>query len=323
MEIIKSKKQQEVNQKAKNVQFDEDYENIVYDEKHDNFGGQYDYYLKQESKGNGIDALYKLFIEDGNLVFEDMNKFTKALELAGIENVEYLDPYKTDSKVYEVYLNVTNPFNTNNTEDIFSQLKEASKTAMVGEQYSADVWDKSNISPEDWISRLESDLEDGTTQTWTIIPDWVTNVLKSNGYDGIRDTGGKNGGITHEVIIPFCSEQIKNVDNTNPTTDSDIRYSQNNSTWQEHLEKNYKATGTRTDMQKIRLPKSVENNTLDIPKSTKTLNPTEISKLTKEDANTTPLLPKRKVETGNGRSKFYDNATKKSEFLSDDSRGII
>jgi hypothetical protein len=40
----------------------------------------------------------------------------------------------------------------------------------------------------------------------------VTDFLKSEGYDGIQDTGGKNGGREHTVWIPFSSEQVKSAE---------------------------------------------------------------------------------------------------------------
>ena len=63
-----------------------------------------------------------------------------------------------------------------------------------------------------------------------------------------------------------------------------------------------------------------ENNTIKLPK---TENPLEISKLTKEDANTTPLLPKRTYQKGDGESSFYSNITEKSKFLNKDLREMM
>ena len=57
-----------------------------------------------------------------------------------------------------------------------------------------------------------------------------------------------------DVYIAFNANQIKNVDNTNPTTDPDIRYSLPTKEWQQHLEKNYKSKGTRTNLKDIKLP---------------------------------------------------------------------
>lgn len=50
----------------------------------------------------------------------------------------------------------------------------------------------------------------------------MTNIIKSKGYDGIIQSS--NG----DEIVAFYPEQIKNVDNTNPTDNPDIRYSKGN-----------------------------------------------------------------------------------------------
>ena len=221
-------KQLEIIEKANNVGLDDDFTTIVYEERasENSFGDEFKRRLKREYSGNALKSLYSIWIEDGNLMGEEMSKFKEVLELAGAENVDYLDLYKTEPKVYDVYLNIKNPFDTSNIpQNIINQFIESSKKVTVGEKYSADAWDKSNIEPNAWIDRLNYDIKNGTTHTWTVIPDWVTAVLKANGYDGIIDTGGKNGGIEHRVVIPFYSNQIKNVDNEVPTLDKDIRYS--------------------------------------------------------------------------------------------------
>ena len=221
-----SKQQQaEIAKRGNDIGFDDDFENIVYGENasENSFGDQYKWRLNREYNGNAIKALYSVWIEDGNIMFEDLSKFQEILEKATAEKVAYLDPYKVDAKTYEVYLDIKNPLNTSNIpQNVIESLKEASKSATIGEQYSADMWDKSNIAPEDWIKKFESDIEEGTAHAWTVIPDWVTNVLKANGYDGIVDTGGKHGGVEHQVVIPFYSNQIKDVANVNPTDNPNI-----------------------------------------------------------------------------------------------------
>ncbi len=254
---LSKEKQNKINQEGYNIGLDEDFENIIHEKgaSKNSFSSQYEYYLKNEENNNGIKALYDVFIQDGNLMFEDMKKFEDVLKYAGIDNIQYLDPYKIDRKVYNVYLNIKNPFNTSKiSSDMIDKFKEASKNAKKGESYSADEWDKSNISPEQWISRLDDDIKNGTSHAWTSIPDWVTEVLKESGYDGIVDTGGKNGGEEHQVVIPFYSEQIKSVDNTKPTDNPDIRYQKENLSWKEYLERKFPAKGTRTDLNKIKLP---------------------------------------------------------------------
>ena len=225
---LTKEQQSQIAKEGYNIGLDDDFENIVHEENasKNSFSNQYDYYLKYEEKGNAIRALYDVFIQDGNLMFEDMQKFQDVLKYAGINNVTYLDQYKTDSKVYEVYLNVTNPFDTSEiTQDIISELEKVARKAPLLQAYNADQWDKTNIKPIDWINRLKEDYKNGTTHAWTSIPDFVTNYLKSKGYDGIVDVGGKNGGVGHQVAIPFYSNQIKNVDNINPTVNDDINLS--------------------------------------------------------------------------------------------------
>lgn len=85
-------------------------------------------------------------------------------------------------------------------------------------------------------------------------------------------------------------------------------YSQQTNKWQEHLEKNYKATGTRTNLTNSK---------------SKTMNPLEISKLTKEDAHTTPILKKINVSKGDGESKFASNINNKTDMLNQKSKDLI
>lgn len=141
-------------------------------------------------------------------------------------------------------------------------------------------------------------------------------ILKdTTGYDGIIVTTDVYDSGEGNVYIPFQSNQIKNVDNTNPTSNEDIRYSQNTKEWNEYLKDNFPSAGTKTKMSDIKLP--VREDIESSSKKSKILNPNEISKLTKEDANTTPILPKRgsanKVNDGN--SHFAKNIKDKVNML--------
>lgn len=78
----------------------------------------------------------------------------------------------------------------------------------------------------------------------------VEQYIKKLGYDGLMIGSGKD-----TDLISF--------------KDSAVKYSQEDQTWQNHLEKNYKATGTRTNMKDYRLlptpnnssdPQKVNNN---------------------------------------------------------------
>lgn len=222
-------KRREITEKAKHITMDDDWENVVYDEDVNNGLGNMDQHLLREHNGNAISALISSWLQDGNIYGEE-SKFLDVLDLIGIENAQYLDPNYRDEKVYETYLNITNPLDTSEldvgfVDDLEYWINNNDMTPYQKESSGADTWDKNNWNLNEWVDKLRDDVENGTTHAWTSIPDAVTAYLKEQGYDGISDTGGKNGGTTHQVMIPFDSNQVKNVDNSTPTTNRDIRYS--------------------------------------------------------------------------------------------------
>lgn len=87
-----------------------------------------------------------------------------------------------------------------------------------------------------------------------------TKVLQDFGFDGVIEAYGND----IDQVVAFNSNQIKNVDNTNPTSNPDIRYSQNNETWQEYLNKNYKNTGRGETIKDVKLApvknENIQNN---------------------------------------------------------------
>ena len=111
--------------------------------------------------------------------------------------------------------------------------------------------------------------------------------------------------------------------------DGDIKNSISNKTWQEYLEENYLSSGTRTNMQNIKIPtaqdiKRVENNNIDLPNHDRVLNPLEISQLNPEDASTTPPLPNvRRNRVNDGNSSFASNIQNKTNMLNEEQKGTI
>ena len=103
----------------------------------------------------------------------------------------------------------------------------------------------------------------GTSKTTN---DIVKEIIASNkdgktNYDGViiknvYDYGGRSatGTKANDLFITFNSNQFKAVDNTNPTEDSDIRYSKENKQWREYLEKNFKNEGKKTYFEDARMP---------------------------------------------------------------------
>lgn len=79
------------------------------------------------------------------------------------------------------------------------------------------------------------------------------------GYDGyiIENEVVNSDGVNmkgYTIAVPFNANQIKNVDNLNPTENNDIRYSQKSQTWDEFVENNFKSSGTRTKFSEIKAP---------------------------------------------------------------------
>lgn len=134
-------------------------------------------------------------------------------------------------QIYKGYLNIKNPFvvEGENTVDLANKIKNI--------DYNADIIDENY----------------GVASTEKM-KEWLIN----KGYDGIEVKLEKGDG---SYYVAFNSNQIKNVDNTNPTNNPDIRYSiQNNSSWQDYLEKNYKTAGTRTNFEDISKTKKNKKN---------------------------------------------------------------
>ena len=94
------------------------------------------------SKNLTLPVMLNLFQLFSKKMLEE--KLLEVLKLAKVKaDVEYLDPKKVVSGVYDVYLNIRNPFNTNNIDEQFiSDLEEASKTAKEYEGNVSDMWDK-------------------------------------------------------------------------------------------------------------------------------------------------------------------------------------
>lgn len=132
----------------------------------------------------------------------------------------------------------------------------------------------------------------------------VEQYIKRLGYDGLMIGSGKD-----TDLISF--------------KDVSKKYSQNTKEWNEYLKDNFPSAGTKTKMSDIKLP--VREDIESSPKKSKILNPNEISKLTKEDTNTTPILPKRgginKVNDGN--SHFAKNIKDKVNMLNVEQKAEI
>jgi hypothetical protein len=165
--------------------------------------------LLREQRGNWLGVAKDIWLNSGNLHGYEKD-FTELLEHAGLKPV-YDNPHDPASTVTPVYLNIRNPLDTANLPpNVIDALRTMAKSDRSRPaKYGVDFWDKTTITPKEWMTALEEDLQSGSTHAWTRMPEKVTKLLQSMGYDGVKDTGGKLGGAAHPVWIAFEPNQVK------------------------------------------------------------------------------------------------------------------
>ena len=214
-----------ITKKAQQLREDWDGDNeFILDPDNKEANGGFQWQLK-EARGNTLLALNEQWLNSGTL-FNEENRFLEVLEMTGVmeefkkiglDSIYFKDPKARHEKVYDTYLRITNPFDTSLIDNSFvdeltSWYEEQDESKYNKESMESDLWDKNSIDAYEFADRVRSDIEKGTFHAWTSIPDSVTDYLKSLGYDGIKDLGGKNSDVGHTVWIPFSSEQIKSAD---------------------------------------------------------------------------------------------------------------
>lgn len=210
---------------------------------------QYEYFKNskvRDDSGN-LKEVYHGSNTDGITIFDldktsEDNVFGRGFYFT--DNELMAESYAEDSvdtnggskRIYKEYLDIKNPFviEGENTVNLANKIKEMDA--------SADI--------------IDTDYGVASTKK-------MTQWLKDNGYDGIEVKLNKDD---TSYYIVFNSNQIKDIDNINPTTNLDIRYSKNNQAWQDYLEKNYKTTGTRTNLEDIRIAPKAKKDIFDTDK---------------------------------------------------------
>ena len=214
----------EIIKKAGQLYLDEDDGSFMMDEDNTEANGGFSGQLKRAGY-NLILALEDQWLNSG-FIFNEEERFLDVLKMVGVTaslkkvgiDVVYKNPDYTEEKVYDVYLNIERPFDATKqvTEAFIKRFEKwyakQNKAKYEKESYGADFWDKNDVSAEYFAERMRDDIENGYTHAWTSIPDSMTDYLKHLKYDGIKDTGGKYGGVQHTVWIPFYSEQVKSAD---------------------------------------------------------------------------------------------------------------
>lgn len=172
--------------------------------------GSYDYELKLAG-GNPLKALTEDWLNSGVLYGRE-DKFMDVLHKAGVPKnaVKYDSPHDAFPAVYRNYIHMDKPLVTTDLPPEVSKAlndaaaKDRSKPAVGG----ADMWDKNTRTLKQWVEEFNRGSGDNS-YVWTSIPDKVTKLFQSMGYDGIIDKSGKGGGVQHPVYVPFTETQVK------------------------------------------------------------------------------------------------------------------
>ena len=164
-------------------------------------------------------------------------------------------------KQMQLYANIQNPLRVDNREQLVQSLARMSEeyaslkaeSGNIDKEYGAKFekakrdfadfltqWRKENPdAPARAAYNAEGfdaafDAEDHVVSEWTRKKDEIaalakkaiTNALRTNGYDGVFLENDKGSwGRSTEAYIALDANQVKSVDNQNPTTDPDIRFS--------------------------------------------------------------------------------------------------
>lgn len=256
-------------------------------------------------------------------VYLDIKNPFSFSELSKYNGEDYYSDYVQIKNLVELnseWGNIPVKFNDKNTwGDIYEDVKAMLDGNKTDEEIDNLMYDKYGEIPEKINDKLYNYSKRNNYKT-------LSQVLEENGYDGIinRETPENS-----TEIVAFNSNQIKNVDNTNPTDNPDIRYSQNNESWQEYLNKNYKNTGRGETIKDVKLAPvknnvapSMGNNVLSVAENRqkKSMNPAEIANLKLDDASTTPKLETKNYKPGNKQSSFTSNILNDAQFLNKDLR---
>ena len=212
---------------APQIAMDDTGENIVIDPDNTDGLGNYGWEL-QQARGNPLAALVESWLSSGTL-FNEETKFMDVLRMAGfpVAGVEMDFPNAAYPGVFKTYISMKNPLVVGDMPaDVRAALEQAAKADRTKAKPGADMWDKRSHTLRDWWAKLNDPDPQTAAYAWTSIPDKVTDVLKTYGYDGIVDWSGKGGGHQSPVYIPFGPTQVKSVFNrgTFDPTKKDISF---------------------------------------------------------------------------------------------------
>jgi hypothetical protein len=147
-------------------------------------------YLQRNNK-DYAKTVIGLFGESGMIM--DGEEFAQTIASLGVfEKVEYVDPYRQQSIVTPVYLDIENPLRTDaHPADFFERMSRLVS------------------SDDETLTHLKSSQGEMMETVVNLTPEF-RNALIEMGYDGVMDVGGRvTGGDSHTVYIAFSPDQIR------------------------------------------------------------------------------------------------------------------
>ena len=206
-----------IRETAPKLRLSEDLDSVIVEEGNTSGNGSYDYNYEVSKRrggmmgGNPLEALVEDWLSSGNL-FDNEELFMDVLRKAGFpaKDVQYDSPNASYPFVYKTFIEMQKPLVTTDIpQEVIDALQEAAKRDRSrAAKGGADMWDKNTRTLKEWVAEFTQ--EGDNAYVWTSIPDKVTDVFKSMGYDGIVDWSGKGGGsLAAPVYIPFEETQVK------------------------------------------------------------------------------------------------------------------
>lgn len=217
--------------------------------------------------------------EDGNIkrVYHGTNKsgFTEFNRNINFytDNIDVAKSYTGNDGLYEGYVNITNPITIEANNEIWSKI-DIDNIKIDGiddvqeflNNYGASTWEEDGAirtSTADLTSAIYDAIDDGAIDADGII---IKNIYDEGMY-GDGETGKHLG----TDYITFNSNQFKNMDNTSPTSNPDIRYSRNSNTWYDWLDSHFKPSENVTNFKDIK--QKIQEKVAEAKKSEKKIAP--------------------------------------------------
>lgn len=143
------------------------------------------------------------------------------------DSLERANKYSKDNYKYNTYLNITNPLIVeNNLSNEAAQILTDFSQQVLDNHPEATEWMFGNY---ELFDKNDIGKRSGTAILSKVVGEYgkeFTEYLKLKGYDGIKSSVADYNNYGEQYnYVAFESNQIKSVDNTNPTSNPDIRYS--------------------------------------------------------------------------------------------------